>query len=80
VNATHGVPAAQLRSARKPLQHLAPDQYVITGNMAGTPLDTHHLTFSITEQNLNRHTMVSNNYAIAFSQMIRSIAGSVSWT
>jgi hypothetical protein len=80
MNTTHGVPAAQFRTTWQPLQHLAPDQNVITDNMTGTPLDTHHFALFATEENFNRDAMVSNNNAPAPGFKIGSIAGSATGT
>jgi hypothetical protein len=61
VNATHGITAAQFRSPRQPFQHLPPNQYVITDNMAGVPLDTHYFAHSGAEADLYRDSKVSHN-------------------
>jgi hypothetical protein len=63
VHAAHGIPTAQFRTPLKPFQHLAPDQHIITYNMTGATLDSHHFALAISKQHLNRHTMVGDYYA-----------------
>jgi hypothetical protein len=53
MNSTHSVTAAQLRSTRQPFKHFSADQDIITDDMTGTPLDSHHFALSVIEQNLD---------------------------
>jgi hypothetical protein len=76
MNASHGVPAAQFRTARQALQHLAPDLHVISDDMTGTPLYTHPFALTVTEQDLDRHAMMSDDNAPAPGNKVGGFAGS----
>jgi hypothetical protein len=78
--AAHSIPTAQFRSTRQPLQNLTPDQHIITDNMPGTPLDSHHFALTTAEKHLDRHAMVSNYKASASWNKVENIRGTATGT